>query len=141
MVAFKHPQNSKIEACDGEQYWNANTIHHRHECYIQDIAVLEVDDEFGSKINIKVLVDLGCFRDVSRSLFRCPFLVTFPFKHCDQIRDHLGKHRNEGVKDHGLCNSITNNSIPQRNEIIEGSIKDPADSWSHFPEISIHKQE
>ena len=99
VVAFKQPHNCEVEACNGEQYWNANTVHHCHESYIQDVAVLVMDDELGAHVNIKVLVDLGFFCDV-RCFFSVffPFLITFSLIPSDQIGNHLGKYGDEGIK-------------------------------------------
>jgi len=89
VVAFKHPQDNKIEACNGEKYWNADTVHHSNERHIQDVAVLEVDDEFGSKVNIEVLVNLGCFGVVFVAL---EIFVAFLLKPCNPGGDRLDEH-------------------------------------------------
>jgi hypothetical protein len=100
-----------------------------------------MDDELRTNVNIDVLVDLGLFRCVNcfYSVF-LPFLITSLFIPSDQIGNHLGKYWNESIKNHSLRNSVANRPIPQRNKIIEGSIKNPPDPWGHFTKISIDKQ-
>jgi len=134
-----HPHNSKIQGCDGEKYWNADTIHHSNERDNQNIAVFSMDDKLGSNIKIDILIDMSCLSSIVRFWIPLEFLVQFPHEPLNKITLRLEIYMNECVNDHSLRNSVSNDSVPQRNEVIEGSIKDPFELWGHVLEVSIHK--